>query len=73
LSKKLQKIQRNDKKLQKVRAFYKKIQKNDKKYTFFCRKSVPNLPLCVKSKWPHPEFFEGQMRRESTNLRQSEI
>ena len=41
-----QELQRLRKKTQKVRAFYKKITKNHKKCAFFCRKSVPNLPIC---------------------------
>jgi len=35
-----------------VHAFYKKIQKNDKKYQFFCRIRVMNLPLYAKSENP---------------------
>jgi len=50
LSKKLQKVQRNDKKLQKVHAFYKKIPKNTNFSPFFCRKCAENLPLYAKPK-----------------------
>jgi len=57
---------KNDKKRTLFTNFYKKIRKNYKKYTFFCRIPVPNLPKCDKSE--NPKFTRHSFRGGQTQF-----